>query len=132
MKSRIWIVLCLLGFGLAACGPSEQEIRVTQTAVIATSNAKKTAWAAEEASRPTSTRSASSSSSSSCTEYSGEYDVVFIAGTANVYGGVDSPSSSIKGTITGGAAGIEAKCGSYYRLKGVDWWGWVKISDTYR
>jgi hypothetical protein len=97
--------------------------------VIATSDAKKTQYAIEKAAQPTRTpgksgsRGSSGSSSSSCIEYDPPYSVIFIKGTANVYGGVDSPSRSVKGTITGGAAGIEAKCGSYYRLKGVDWWG---------
>jgi hypothetical protein len=80
--------------------------------------------------------SGSSGSSWSCVEYDPPYDVVFIDGTADVYGGVEEPSNSVKGTITEGAAGIEARCsgssGSFYRLKGVDWWGWVKISDTYK
>jgi len=70
-----------------------------------------------------------------CTEYDPPYDVVFIDGEVDVYGGVDEPSSAVKGHVTDGAAGIEARCsgsrGSFYRLKGVDWWGWVKTSDTY-
>ena len=71
-----------------------------------------------------------------CTEYDPPYDVVFIDGEVDVYGGVDQPSSSVKGYLTGGSAGIEARCSksgiSYYRLKGVDWWGWVKTSDTFK
>jgi len=72
----------------------------------------------------------------SCTEYDPPYDVVFIDGEADVYGGVDEPSGSVKGHVTGGAGGIEARCsgsgGSFYRLKGVDWWGWVRTSDTHQ
>ncbi len=72
----------------------------------------------------------------SCTEYDPPYDIVFIDGEADVYGGVDEPSGSVKGHMTGGAGGIEARCsgsgGSFYRLKGVDWWGWVRTSDTHR
>lgn len=70
----------------------------------------------------------------SCTtiEHDPPYKVVFIDGTADVYNGIDTPGEIIKGTLTGGAGGIEAKCGSYYRLVGVDWWGWVKISDTHK
>ena len=83
-----------------------------------------------------SSSSSSIQSSWSCSEYDPPYDVVFIDGEADVYGGVDEPSSSVKGHITGGAAGIEARCtksgNSYYRLKGVDWWGWVKTSDTHK
>ena len=75
-------------------------------------------------------------SSYHCTEYDPPYDIVFIDGEADVYGGVDEPSSSIKGNVTGGAAGKEAHCsgpnGSYYRLKGVDWWGWVKTDKTHK
>ena len=71
-----------------------------------------------------------------CTEYDGEYDIVFIEGSADVYGGVDSPSSNVKGTVTGGAGGIEASCSRdgkfYYRLQGANWWGWVLASDTTR
>ena len=87
------------------------------------------------------TRTSSSSDSSNnktwtCTEYNPPYDVVFIDGEADVYSCVDEPSLSVKGHITGGAAGIEARCsgssGSFYRLKGVDWWGWVRTSDTYK
>ena len=78
----------------------------------------------------------SSRASWSCVEYDPPYDVVFIDGEADVYGGVDEPSSSVKGKVTGGAGGIEARCsgsgGSFYRLQGVDWWGWVRTSDTYR
>jgi len=64
-------------------------------------------------------------------EYDSPYKIIFIDGKADVYGGVSTPSTRIKGTITSGTGGIEAKCGSYYRLIGVNWWGWVKISDTY-
>lgn len=80
--------------------------------------------------------SSSGSSSWSCTEYDPPYDVVFIDGVADVYGGVDKPSGSVKGSLTGGAGGIEARCsgsgGEFYRLQGVDWWGWVKISETHK
>ena len=85
----------------------------------------------------TSSSSGSSNNKSwSCTEFDAPYDVVFIDGEAEVFSGVDEPSLSVKGHITGGAAGIEARCsgssGSFYRLKGVDWWGWVRTSDTYK
>ncbi|MCK5794450.1 MAG: hypothetical protein KAH12_07075, partial [Anaerolineales bacterium] len=83
-----------------------------------------------------SSSSNTSKSSWSCTDYDTPYEVIFIDGEADVYGGVDEPSSSIKGQITGGSAGIEARCsgsrGAFYRLKGVDWWGWVKTSDTHK
>ena len=51
----------------------------------------------------------------------------------NVYSGVDEPrTDDIKGTITADAAfRVECKYGSWYRVRGVDWWGFVKISDTY-
>lgn len=54
-------------------------------------------------------------------------------GKINVYGGVDEPrTDDIKGTITADAAfRVECKYGSWYRVRGVDWWGFVKISDTY-
>jgi len=72
----------------------------------------------------------------SCFEYDPPYDVVFIDGEADVYGGVDEPSASVKGKVTGGAGGIEARCSrsgdTFYRLRGVDWWGWVRTSDTYQ
>jgi hypothetical protein len=87
--------------------------------------------------RPTS-NTTSIPSTWSCTQYEGEYSVVFIDGTAEVYSGIDEPTlSSVKGHVTGGAGGIEAQCslpgaGTYYRLRGVDWWGWVDADDTHR
>ena len=71
-----------------------------------------------------------------CSEYDAPLRVVTIAGEADVYSGVDRPNpSSAKGHISGGAAGVEASCataseGLFYRLRGVDWWGWVRASDT--
>jgi hypothetical protein len=71
-----------------------------------------------------------------CTEYSGQLRVVFIRDEADVYNGVDEPSTySVKGHVSGGAGGVEARCyhrdyGTYYRLRGVDWWGWVSAGDT--
>ncbi len=69
--------------------------------------------------------------------YDGQTDE-FIAwakgpGKINVYGGVDEPRpDDIKGTISADAAfRVECKSGSWYRVRGVDWWGFVKISDTY-
>ena len=74
-------------------------------------------------------------SSWSCTEYDAPYRIVYIDGEADVYGGVTQPNGSVKGHITGGAGGIDAMCtrgsgGGYYRLKGIDWWGWVLVNDT--
>ncbi len=68
-----------------------------------------------------------------CTEFDPPYRVLPIEGTANVYSGVDQPNpSGVKGKVTGGAGGIEASCtgagqGTYYRLRGVNWWGWVQV-----
>ncbi len=140
MKYKVVFVLCLLLIVLTACDlsyfQSEASAEKTQAAhnanIEAASNAKKTQRALEALNKPKPTKKPGGVlSSSSCTEYSGEYQVVFIDGVADVYGGVDAPSTSVKGTVTGGAAGIEARCGAYYRLQGVDWWGWVKISDTH-
>jgi len=82
------------------------------------------------------TSSSKQSTRWNCTEYEPPYRVVQIRGEADVYGGVDEPNPSrVKGHITGGAAGVEASCsksgeGSFYRLSGVDWWGWVRSSKT--
>lgn len=82
------------------------------------------------------TSSSSHASEWHCTEFDAPYRVVSIKTEADVYGGVDEPSpSSVKGHVTGGAGGVEASCSrpgvpTFYRLRGVDWWGWVKTSDT--
>jgi hypothetical protein len=71
-----------------------------------------------------------------CREYDAPFRVVTIRDEADVYSGVDEPNpSSVKGHITDGAGGVEASCsqcglGTYYRLRGVDWWGWVRASET--
>ena len=77
-----------------------------------------------------------SSSQWSCTEFDAPFRVVWIKSEADVYRGVDQPvPSDVKGHITGGAGGVEASCSrpgypTFYRLRGVGWWGWVKASDT--
>ena len=77
-----------------------------------------------------------SSSQWSCTEFDAPFRVVWIKGEADVYHGVDQPApGDVKGHLTGGAGGVEASCSrpgdpTFYRLRGVGWWGWVKASDT--
>lgn len=52
-------------------------------------------------------------------------------GLVNVYGGVSSPQKDdVKGTITPGAAfNVECSEMGWYRVRGIDWWGWLKPSD---
>jgi hypothetical protein len=80
--------------------------------------------------------SSSTSPQWSCAEFDAPFKIVAIDGEADVYSGVDQPNpTSVKGHITGGAAGFEASCskageGSFYRLRGVDWWGGVRTDRT--
>ena len=68
-----------------------------------------------------------------CTDYDDE-PVAFTQGTGriDIYGGVDEPrTNDVKGTVDPGAGvAVERKCGSWYRVRGVDWWGWLKSSNV--
>ena len=70
--------------------------------------------------------------SPSCSDYSDE-PIAWSQGSGriDVYSGVDEPSKdTVKGSINPGAAfRVERKCGSWYRVQGVDWWGWLKGSN---
>jgi len=124
--------------GAEAAAPKEtQEAAQTGVAVELTKRP------AIHVTPPTRSTILASSSSSrtwvvNCSDwYDGETDE-FIAwakgpGKIDVYGGVDEPrTNDIKGTISADAAfRVECKSGSWYRVRGVNWWGFLKISDTY-
>lgn len=69
----------------------------------------------------------------SCSDYADE-PVAFTRGTdrIDVYGGVDEPrTNDVKGSVDPGAGiAVERKCGSWYRVRGVYWWGWLKSSNV--
>ena len=132
-KTLTLLGMMLLVMMAPGCAPPRSPAHTAALATVqaATSDAVKRSLAATQAAAPT----RPPATAPRCVELSGQYKVVFIDGSADVYGGVDEPTARVKGTVTGGAGGIEATCilagVKWYRLVGVDWWGWVKANDTY-
>jgi len=75
----------------------------------------------------------STSPTFTCSDYTDE-PIAFTRGTGriDIYGGVDEPrTNDVKGTVDSGAGiAVERKCGSWYRVRGVNWWGWLKSTNV--
>jgi hypothetical protein len=71
-----------------------------------------------------------------CTRFTEPYEEVFFRDEVIVYDGTDEPTMEFKQVIVGGSAQLLAQCtgssGSYYRVRGGSWSGWVNTRDAQR